>query len=185
VTATDLVALFVEPLNRLGLPYMVTGAVAAIIYGDPRLTRDIDLVVDLRASDAGRFAAAFPEPSFYVTPADVIAEEARRERRGHCNVVHIATSLKADIYLAGRDPLHAWALERRIEEVSSGIRIWLAPIEYVLLRKLEWLRDSGSEKHLTDIRAMVRVGGDRIDRAALNDWIARLDLESLRPNELR
>ena len=62
----DLVGLFVVPLNQLGFRYMVTGAVAAVIYGEPRFTRDIDVVVDIQAADAARFVAAFPEPAFYV-----------------------------------------------------------------------------------------------------------------------
>ena len=82
MTPPDLVSLFVSPLNQLGLPYMVTGAVAAIIYGEPRLTRDLDVVVDLQPHDAARFAAAFAGPDCYVAPAEVIAEEARRPERG-------------------------------------------------------------------------------------------------------
>lgn len=53
MTDPDLVGLFVTPLEALGLQYMVTGGVASVIYGDPRFTRDIDLVLDLRKSAAG------------------------------------------------------------------------------------------------------------------------------------
>jgi len=59
VNRPELLDLFVSPLNDLGLTYMVTGAVAAIVYGEPRLTRDIDVVVALDPGDAQRLAEAF------------------------------------------------------------------------------------------------------------------------------
>lgn len=59
---------------------------------------------------------------------------------------------------------------------NNSIR--LAPPEYVILRKLEYHREGGSEKHLRDIRAMLAVSGDLLDRTALQDWIARLGLET-------
>ena len=43
----DLIGLFVEPLESVGISYMITGGVASVIYGDPRFTRDIDLVMQL------------------------------------------------------------------------------------------------------------------------------------------
>ena len=52
MTDPDLVGLFVAPLEALGLQYMITGGVAAVIYGDPRFTRDIDLILELPKPDA-------------------------------------------------------------------------------------------------------------------------------------
>jgi len=176
VPAPDLITLFVAPLNDLGVPYMVTGAVAAVVYGEPRFTRDVDLVVTLGPDDASRLAAAFPPERFYVPPPEVIAEESRRPRHGHFNLIHLETSLKADIYPAGDDPLHAWGMARRARHDVSGVTVWMAPLEYVVLRKLEWHRDGGSARHLEDIRAMLRVSGERADRAALETWVRRLDL---------
>lgn len=78
MSSPDLFSLFAAPLNRLDIPYMATGAVAAIAYSTPRLTNDIDLVVQLRASDARRLIAAFNSSQFYVPPLEVIAEEIGR-----------------------------------------------------------------------------------------------------------
>jgi hypothetical protein len=176
MTAPDLITLFVAPLNELGVPYMVTGAVAAVVYGEPRFTRDVDLVVGLRPDDAPRLTAAFPAARFYVPPLETIAEESNRPSHGHFNLIHLDTSLKADIYVAGTDPLHAWGMERRARHDVGSVPLWVAPLEYVLLRKLEWHRDGGGARHLDDIRAMLRVSGELVDRAALESWIARLDL---------
>jgi len=177
--APDLIRLFVVPLNTLEVPYMITGAVAAVVYGEPRFTRDLDLVLHLEPADAPRFAAAFPSEGFYVPPIEVISEEARRARNGHFNLIHHETALKADCYLAGSDPLHRWAFERRARTDVEGIPVWLAPIEYVILRKLEWHRAGGAERHLDDIRAMLRVSGGSVDKGALEAWIARLGLSGV------
>ena len=74
----DLISLFVAPLNRIGARYAVTGAVAAIVYGQPRLTDDIDLVLDIAPRDAARLHAAFSPDEYYVPPTETIATEARR-----------------------------------------------------------------------------------------------------------
>lgn len=168
--------LFLRPLASAGIPYMVTGSVACTVYGEPRMTLDVDLVVELQASSIERFRALFPASEFYVPPADVLAIEAGRERRGHFNVIHGSSGSKADVYVAGRDPLHRWALDRRRVVTVGGIEVWLAPPEYVILRKLEYFREGGSEKHLRDIAGVLRVSADAVDRAALSDWIRRMDL---------
>jgi hypothetical protein len=172
----DAILFLLRPLNRLGAPYMVTGSVAATVYGEPRLTNDVDVVVELPAADAARFAAAFAGDSFYCPPVETIGDEARREARGHFNLIHQESGFKADVYLVGRDPLHRWALARRRLVRAGGEDVWIAPPEYVILRKLEYFREGGSEKHLRDVAAMLRVSGDALDRAALTDWIERLKL---------
>lgn len=171
----DLVQPFIERLASLGIPYFVTGSIAGILYGEPRLTHDIDLVVALVARDVDRFVAAFPLEDFYCPPEDVLAIEVRRGQRGHCNVIHHATGFKADIYIAF-DELHRWAMDRRRHVDVDGMKIALAPIEYVIVRKLEYFRERGSEKHLRDIRSMLEVSNTTIDHAELNRWIAKRGL---------
>jgi len=108
---------------------MVTGAVAAIVYGEPRLTNDIDIVLDLSARDIGRLAGTFGSDAFYCPPAEVMA---------------------ADIYVAGADPLHRWALERRRPIAVGDERVWIAPPEYVVLHKL------GEDIYLAGLMADIR-----------------------------
>ena len=90
----DLLELFIAPLETTDIRYLVTGSVAATLYGEPRATHDIDLVVDLAADDEADLARVFPAEDFYLPPPEVIQVEARRERRGHFNVIHHATGLK-------------------------------------------------------------------------------------------
>jgi hypothetical protein len=156
---------------------MVTGSVASIAYGEPRLTHDIDLVAEFDRARIPELVAAFPPEEFYCPPEEVVVVESRRPQRGHFNLIHHPTGLKADIYTAGENPLHRWALahRRRIEE--AGEPVWLAPPEYVIVRKLEYFREGGSEKHLRDVRGMLAVSKDLIDRPLLEHKLAEAGLQ--------
>lgn len=172
----DLIGLFIRPLEQAGLEYMITGGVASVIYGDPRFTRDVDVVLELGESGIQRFIAAFDTGDFYLPPEETLTDEVLRPEGGHFNVIHHDTALRADVYLAGHVPLHRWALDRVLRLPLGGEAISVAPIEYVILRKLQYFRDSGSDRHLRDISMMLRLSGDTVDRPALDDWCRRLEL---------
>lgn len=173
----NLFQLFTNPLNTMGIKYMVTGAVANIVYGEPRLTHDIDLVLEIEAEDAEKIAKNFPLDQFYCPPIEVIVIESKRRMRGHFNIIHHKTGFKADIYIAGDDPLHAWALQNRRRISLEGKNLWIAPVEYVVLRKLEYYREGGSEKHLQDIAGMIEASGDQIDWPFLTEKIKQYKLK--------
>lgn len=173
--APDELLLFAERFESIGAHYMITGATAAILYGQPRVTNDLDVVLSL--DDAGRSALlrAFPESEFYVPPEAVIRTEQARHQRGHFNLIHHETGYKADIYLTGADPLHAWAWpKRRRLPWGEDLEITVAPPEYVVLRKLEFYREGKSSKHVTDIRAIREITG--LDEAAITPWLEKMGL---------
>jgi hypothetical protein len=174
----ELFLLFVRPLNLAGIRYVVTGSVAAIFYGEPRLTHDVDFVVFLRETDIEVLAKVFPATDFYLPPPETIVAEARREQRGHFNIIHLETGFKADMYLTGRDELNAWAFRFRRQIQFELEIVMLAPPEYVILRKLEYHREGGSEKHLRDIRSILEISGGQLDHSALQDWILKLGLQT-------
>ena len=168
---TELFLIFVRLFNRAGLRYVIGGSVAAIFYGEPRMTDDVDLVVFLNDADIRRLPEFFPRPEFYVPPEEVIIAEVARQERGHFNIIHTGTSFKADMYPTGRDELNAWAFRNKRPVQFRGETLVLAPPEYVIVRKLEYYREGGSDKHLRDIRGMLHVSGEQIDHAALGEWI--------------
>lgn len=175
----DLFLVFLEPLNRAAIPYMVTGSVAGIVYGEPRVTHDVDLVVELDVHRIEDFVTLFPEEEFYCPPVAVIRAEVSREMRGHFNLIHHATGFKADIYPVGQDPLHQWAMGRRQAVEIEQQQVWMAPPEYVILRKLQYFQEGGSDKHLRDIRSMLEVSGAAINRTELETRVSRLDLSEV------
>ena len=165
---------FTDPLEATGLPYCVTGCLAASAYGEYRTTADIDFVVLLRSDDIAKLRAAFPEKDYYVPPVEVLIGETRGGRRGMFNLIHQATQFKADIFVAVSDPLHHWALKHRRREDMQGGEVWIAPPEYVILRKLEYFREGGRDKHRRDIAFMLAC--TVVDRAFLDGQIERLSL---------
>jgi hypothetical protein len=174
----DELSLFAARLEAIGAPYMVTGATAAILYGQPRVTNDLDVVLSLDDAARAALLRAFPESEFYVPPESVIRAEQARHHRGHFNLIHHETGYKADVYLTGADPLHAWALPQRRRLVwSKGVEIAVAPPEYVVLRKLEFYREGRSAKHPADIRAIREITG--VNETAMAPWLARMGLGPL------
>jgi hypothetical protein len=174
----ELSLLFIRPLNQLGIRYVVSGSVASIMYGEPRLTNDVDFLVFLQKRDIARLHEVFPSPEFYVPLSEVIASEMARPGKGQFNVIHTNTGFKADFYIAGRDDLDVMAFGDSRKMDYQGERVIVAPPEYVILRKLEYYREGGSDKHLRDIRAMLAVSGEIINRAELNGWIERRQLQA-------
>jgi hypothetical protein len=180
VEAGELYLIFTDPLEALGLEYFVTGSVASSSYGEPRYTHDLDLVLVLPPADLEGLAAAFSLPAFYCPPLEVLRTEASRKRDGHFNLIHQDSGFKADVYVAGDDPLHRWALAwRKRISLLPDRGIWLAPPEYVIVRKLQFFDEGGGDRHLRDIRSMLEVSGDVLDRTALDEWIDRLRLREL------
>ena len=88
--------LFVSRLEKLDAPYMITGATAAIIYGQPRVTNDLDVVLNLNEEKRARLLELFSETEFYVPPESVIRAEQSRGQRGHFNLIHHESGYKAD-----------------------------------------------------------------------------------------
>jgi hypothetical protein len=122
--------------------------------------------------------ALFPETEFYVRPESVIRTEQARHQRGHFNLIHHETGYKADIYLTGADPLHAWALpQHRRLPWGEGLEISVAPPEYVVLRKLEFYREGRSTKHTADIRSILEITG--LDETAMRPWLEKMGLGEL------
>jgi hypothetical protein len=140
---------------------------------------DVDLVLVLQKSAVADLMRVFDESAFYCPPREVLIQECLRPQRGHFNLIHHDTGFKADVYLAGNDPLHVWALERRRLIEMGEDRIWIAPPEYVIVRKLEFYREGRSEKHLRDILSMIDRSSDEIDESLLLELIEKQGLASV------
>lgn len=170
--------IFTERLECAGICYMATGSVASMLYGIPRFTHDLDLVIELPSHHVSAVSKAFPLDTFYAPPEEVIQLESHRTQRGHFNIIHHKTGLKADIYIHGRDPLQAWGLAHKTRiELPDGNGMWVAPPEYVIIRKLEYYREGHSDKHLHDIGGMLQISADIIDHTIIREWVERLDLQ--------
>jgi len=172
----NLFLVFIERLNKSKIAYMTTGSVASIIYGQPRVTHDIDLVLGLHTNNISQLVEVFPTDEFYCPPFDVIKTEMARKTGGHFNLIHHETGFKADIYPIGQDELHIWAMADRKKVKIERCEVWLAPPEYVIIRKLQYFKEGGSSKHLGDIKNMLEISGDIINTLELKQKIAEYHL---------
>ena len=139
----------IQTLERLEIDYMVVGGFAAILYGEPRLTIDVDIVADLRAEHIRPLLAAFPNPDYYVS------EEAMRDalgRRYPFNIIQPATGAKIDMVPLPRDPFTRLAFQRRqwlAYDAAGHPAAFITP-EDIVVAKLMAHRETGSDKHLRD-----------------------------------
>jgi len=174
---SDLLRYCAAVLERLNVPYFVTGSIATIYYGEPRFTNDIDVVAALPIGKAPDFRKAFPAPEFYVS------EEAIRQaiqQHGQFNILRPATGLKVDVMIPEDTPFNRSRFARvtRVRP-SADFEASFAAAEDVIIKKLEYYREGGSEKHLRDITGVLKISGSRIDRNYIGDWASRLGLESI------
>ena len=166
-------------VEEIPLEYMVTGSIAAILYGKPRLTHDLDMVVAFSSDKIALFCAKFATEDFYCPPEEVLQRESTRGDGGHFNLIDQQTGFKFDFYPFRSDPLARWGFTRKKQlEFLPKESIWVAPPEYVICHKLIFYRKGGSDKHLTDIQSILDVSGHELDRNALVMWIEKLGLEA-------
>ena len=166
----DVARLIADRLNAIGVEWMATGSIAAMTYGEYRVTNDVDIMLTLAQTDISKLTTGFPLNEFYCPPADVIQAEAARVTRGHFNLIHHDTGFKADIYLAGDDQFTAWGFRNRRAVQLRDSTIWIAPPEFVIIGKLEFYREGGSEKHVRDTRGILTLTD--VDRDVLGKEIA-------------
>jgi hypothetical protein len=174
---SDLLRYVVSSIEKLGIRYLVTGSVVTIFFGEPRFTNDIDIVLDLPPAGIPAFCRVFQSPEFY------LSEEAVRQAvasSGQFNVIHPASGLKVDFMIPQDTPFNRsrFARARRVQP-EADYQASFASIEDVIIKKMEYYRQGGSEKHLRDITGVLKVSGDRVDEAYVAQWASRLGLESI------
>jgi len=161
-------------LEAAGIAYMVTGSFAANYYALPRMTRDIDLVVELSGGDADRFCALF-EGDFYL---DRDAVHAAIASRSTFNLIHQAHVIKVDCIVRKDTDYRRTEFARQRRGSIEGHGLALVAPEDLIISKLEWMRETRSEVQLADVRNLLRSVPD-LDRQYLAHWTERLGLAAL------
>jgi mannose-6-phosphate isomerase-like protein (cupin superfamily) len=177
VNQADLLRRSIEQLDTHRVGYFVVGSMASTAYGEPRLTLDIDIVVDLLPGQVDSLCKAFPDPDFYVS---LPAARAAVVRGGQFNVIHPTSGNKIDFMIVRRD---AWGqsqmARRRRKEILPGCEGYVASPEDVILGKLWYYREGQSEKHLRDVAAMLLVSGEQIETGYIDKWAATLGVTDI------
>jgi hypothetical protein len=177
VTQAELLRYLVDTLDRLALDYMIVGSHASIYYGEPRFTQDVDVVVALTPPVLPSLLARFPAAEFYVS------EQAAREalvQRGQFNIIHGASGVKIDVFISKDTEYDRLRFERRQRlPLVPGREAYFARPEDVILYKLLYFREGGSDRHLRDVAGMLSVSGPDLDLGYIAQWAGRLSLTEL------
>jgi hypothetical protein len=164
-------------LEKTGIPYFVTGGVAGIAYGEPRMTNDIDIVADIQEDHVAKLKACFPEGDYYFDPDSAVRAIRAKSQ---FNIIHPSSGLKVDVMIPTKHPFDTsrFARIRRLKSDPANEANFASP-EDVILKKLEYYLEGRSEKHLRDILGILRVSGDSIDFTYLDRWARDLGLNDV------
>jgi hypothetical protein len=167
-------------LTQLGVRCSIGGSLASSLSGEPRSTLDVDIVAALEDTHVEVLVAALKD-AFYVD-----RDSLSRAVRSHSttNLIHLATSVKVDLFVAGGTAIDFDLLERRVTVFvgeAPAVRVYVHTAEDVLLQKLRWFRLGGevSDRQWRDVIGIIHVQGERLDREYLTRQAARLGVTDL------
>jgi hypothetical protein len=163
----------VGTLEAIGIPHMVVGSFASTVYGEPRSTRDLDLVIDPSLEQLNQLLAALEPEHYYVDPD--VARDALR-RRSMFNVIEIATAWKLDLVIRKARAFSIEEMKRRQVTKILGVGVATATAEDTVIAKLEWSKQGGSDRQLEDVAGILRVRGPDLDLAYIEHWVSELRL---------
>lgn len=172
MTFGELLALVIGLLERSGVPYMVTGSLASSYHGEPRATRDADIVIDPSREALDRLTAGLLDSGFYVD-----RDVARAALAGRSQFNAIGTDASKVDFMIRRDrPFSLEEFRRRQRADLLGTPGFVATAEDVILAKLEWAKASGSERQLDDVAGIVAIATG-LDLPYVDRWAAALGVE--------
>lgn len=166
--------LVTSQLEGAGIAYMVTGSIAVSLYAEPRMTRDVDLVVELAPADTERLITMFGAD--FSCDADRIRDAITR--RSMFNLIHTAAVVKIDVIVRKDNAYRAEEFRRRRQADINGVRMWVVSAEDLILSKLDWARSSRSELQLRDVRNVI-AAQPAMDWHYVDAWAERLGLVDL------
>ncbi len=174
---SELMSYVAEALQRRGIPYAITGSHASSVFGETRFTNDIDVVIDLNSQQLlEELLNDFPEGRFYVSE---VGARYAVSHGGQFNIIHEDSSQKVDLIIPEKSN---WPdqLARRIKiSIRPGEEIYFVAPEDLILKKMDFYREGGSEKHLRDIAGTLKISAGNIDLAYITDWSAKLGLSEI------
>jgi hypothetical protein len=154
------------------IAYMLTGSFAMNYYAQPRMTRDLDIVVQLAAKDADKLVHLFSTEYYIALEAIHVAIA----HESSFNLIHFESVIKIDCIVQKKSAYRRLEFERRRQVKIQDFNTWIASKEDLILSKLYWARDSRSETQLRDVKNLLAT---EYDSAYLERWAKELGLESL------
>ena len=174
---SELLQFLTRALERLRLPYLITGSTVTIFYGEPRFTNDIDVVVQLPANALREFCREFPADEFYVSE-DAAADAVKDHSQ--FNIIHPGSGLKIDVMVPVMSEFDRSRFQRarRVQAGSDWSALFATP-EDAIIKKMEYFREGRSDKHLRDIAGVLKTSGALLDLQYIDRWATKLDLRDI------
>jgi hypothetical protein len=174
VNVDEVLARVLAALDLAGVPYMVTGSFASSLHGEPRATKDIDIVIAPSHSQLLELVRQFPEDRYYASEEDALQALAHRSM---FNVIDFLSGWKVDFILRKSRPFSEEEFSRRRTVEIANVPLVVATAEDILIAKLEWARMGESERQIDDAASILRVQGTALDTAYVERWVHELELE--------
>jgi hypothetical protein len=159
-------------LDGAGIAYMLTGSMAMNYYAQPRMTRDIDVVVALTPADVGKVVDLFSR-DYYVSE-DAVRDSIAAE--SIFNLIHNESVIKVDCIVQKKTPYRRAEFDRRKQIRIGDFSTWIASKEDLIISKLFWAKDTGSEIQMDDVRNLAETG---CDVAYVENWTGEHGLTNL------
>jgi len=172
ITELDVLKDVTNRLSGNKIDYMLTGSFAMNYYAQPRMTRDIDIVVILESDDIKRVTEIFDE-DYYVS--DEAVEDAIKHQTIF-NLIHFRNLVKVDIIVRKNNEYRKHEFERRQKVDIGNFEIWIVSKEDLILSKLYWAKESKSEMQIGDVRNLLATA---VDKEYLLQWAGKLGVKEL------
>jgi hypothetical protein len=174
MTERELLVDCLRRLNGIAITYYLTGSMASNYWGIPRTTHDLDFVIQLPPSSVDKIVSAF-SPEYFL---DEYAVRAAYQPPHQFNALDTRSALKVDFWLPRPEPFDQEMLQRRARVTLFGEPAWITTAEDSILHKLVWNRITPSDRQLGDAAGVVAVQQEKLDRAYLHNWAARLGVSA-------
>ncbi len=169
----DVLGDFTKRLDKINIEYMLVGSMALVHYAMPRATVDIDIVVKILPENIDKFIAEF-ETDYYI-PINRARQAARR--KGMFNLLNNQTILKVDCVVLKETEFDVNAFSRRRKvDYAGDFDVWIISRDDLILSKLNWAKNTKSERQLLDVASVIRNG---YDADYVEKWAKELGVEDL------
>src|SRR3989338_1057449 len=150
INPSKLLTQVTEVLDKLEIPYFITGGFAVSVWGRPRATFDIDVVIELVEPKVSALASALRKiyKAGYID--EISAIDAIRHQ-SEFNFIDPLTGLKVDFWVTKQDKLSLLKLKRKILKKIGGKTVYFISPEDLILSKLIWYQMGESTRQLEDI----------------------------------
>lgn len=173
-----LVAKLVKILNDVGIPYFITGGFAVSIWGRPRATFDIDIVVELIEPKVEALAKAL-RGVYKLGHIDEVEAHSAIRSKSEFNFIDPLTGVKIDFFVTKYDELSLLKLNRKTAKNIGGKRVYFISPEDLILSKLHWYTMSESTRQIEDIESVLKISGKNLDMPYIKKWAKKLGVYNI------